>query len=148
MLSTIRIIDSSEMRKVTEFMTAFEKASSFITVDVDYASKTYEKLIRQGIAIVFVLEKGDELIGGLGCVKTAELHSGKSLLVETFWFVSPEHRGHGSLLITEFEKYAKTHNIDKVAMIHLMDSYPDKLEKLYLSRGYVLAEQHYIKEIL
>lgn len=135
------------MRKVTEFMKAFEQASAFVTVDIDYATKTYETMIDNGNAIVMVLEKDNELIGSLGFLIAPDIHNGITIAVETFWFSDPRKRGYGLLLLNAFEKYAQENKIKKVAMVHMMDSYPNRLENLYLKRGYKLMEKHYIKEI-
>lgn len=147
MLPTVRVIASPEMRKVTEFMKAFEQASKFVTVDIDYATKTYENMIDNGVAFVMVLEKEGELIGSLGFIKAPDLHNGDTMAVETFWFVDPKKRGVGLILFNAYEKWSKENGIKKIAMIHMMDSYPESLERLYLKRGYKLAEKHYVKEI-
>jgi len=133
------------MRKITEFMKAFEQASKFVTVDIDYAAKTYETMIDDGTATVMVLEKEGDLIGSLGFIKAPDLHSGEQMLVETFWFTDPEKRGFGLLLLDAFEKHAQDNGIKKIAMIHMMDSYPERLEALYLKRGYKLIEKHYVR---
>ena len=135
------------MRKVTEFMKAFEQASKFVTVDIDYATKTYETMIDDGTATVMVLEKEGDLIGSLGFIEAPDLHNGNLMLIETFWFTDSGKRGYGLLLLDAYEKYAHDNGIKKIAMIHMMDSYPERLEVLYLKRGYRLMEKHYIKEI-
>ncbi len=69
------------------------------------------------------------------------------IAVETFWFVAPEHRGIGIRLFNAFEKWAKDNQCSKTAMIHLTDSMPERLEQLYLKRGYRLIEKHYVKDL-
>jgi GNAT superfamily N-acetyltransferase len=69
------------------------------------------------------------------------------MAVETFWFVHPDHRGQGLSLLVEFEKWGKREGCQTLAMIHMVDSFPDKLETLYRRRGYKLIEKHYLKEI-
>jgi GNAT superfamily N-acetyltransferase len=148
LLSPVRIIDSSEMRMVTEFMKLFELASKFVTVDIDHATKTYEGMIDHGIAVVMVIEDDGELAGSLGFIVSQDLHSGEKVMIETFWFTHPEKRGCGLRLLDAYEKYAEDNNMDKIAMIHMMDSYPERLEKLYIRRGYKLIEKHYVKELI
>jgi N-acetylglutamate synthase-like GNAT family acetyltransferase len=95
-----------------------------------------------------VLEKDGKLIGSLGFIKAPDLHNGTLMLIETFWFTDPLERGYGLLLLDAYEKYAQETGIKKVAIIHMMDSYPERLEQLYLRRGYILMEKHYVKEIV
>lgn len=138
---------AEEIRAVAEFMTQFEQATSFVKVDVDHTSKVYENLIRTGAAVFLVLEENGHMHGGIGAIKSPDLHDGKLTAVETFWFVAPESRGKGLLLFDAFEKWAIDSGCQKLAMIHLADSYPDILRKLYKRNGYKLAEEHYIKEV-
>jgi len=147
LLSPIRIIESSEMRRVTEFMKQFELASKFVTVNIDHATKTYESMIDQGIAVVMVIEDDGELAGSLGFIVSQDLHSGEKIMVETFWFTDPLKRGCGLRLLDAYEKYADEYSMDKIAMVHMMDSYPESLERLYVRRGYQLIEKHYVKEL-
>jgi GNAT superfamily N-acetyltransferase len=135
------------MRRVTEFMKQFEKVTQFVKVDIDHATTIYENMIESGAAKVMVIEKNGELIGSLGFIQHPDLHSGELMLVETFWFVDPAHRGCGLLLLDAYENYGKVAGVDKIAMIHLADSYPERLEQLYLKRGYKLVEKHYVKDI-
>lgn len=144
----IRIIKAEEMGRVAVFMKAFEKETEFVTVDVGYATTRYEEMINSGVATVFVADQGDELLGALGLIKAPDLHNGEMMAIETFWFVAPEHRGIGLRLLDAFEEWAALNGCDKTAMIHLVDSMPERLERFYLKRGYSLVEKHYIKGIV
>ena len=54
----------SEVRRVTEFMKAFEQASASIKVDVDYSVKRYEDFISTGRGqMLMLLNEHDELQG-------------------------------------------------------------------------------------
>lgn len=144
----IRIIESHEMGRVAAFMKQFEQATKFVTVDVEYAAKRYEKMIDDGLATVLIAEKNGVMLGGLGFINAPDLHNGEMIAVETFWFVAPEHRGIGIHLLNAFEKWAKENGSDKTAMIHLTDSMPERLKRLYLKRGYRLIEKHYVREVV
>jgi GNAT superfamily N-acetyltransferase len=69
------------------------------------------------------------------------------MAVEAFWFVGPTYRGIGKLLFEAFEAEAKRLGCQKLAMIHMVDSYPDTLKIFYEKQGYHLAELHYVKEV-
>lgn len=143
----VRIADISEIRKVAEFMTRFELATEHVTVNVDHTTAAYTALMKSGAAIFFILEDGGKMIGGLGAIKHPDLHSGELTAVETFWFVDPTHRGEGIALFNAFEQWGNEQGCKKLAMIHLSDSYPEILERLYKRRGYKLVEKHYVRSL-
>lgn len=145
MLPTIRSIRIDEIRNVIEFTMQFK--SAFLEVDLDYCSKRYEQMFKDNIAEIFVLEKCGKLIGSLGFIKAPDVLNGRLTFIEMFWFVDPESRGDGLKLFRHFEKYAKECGAKQIAMIHLSDSYPEKLKRLYLRSGYKLVENHYIKYV-
>jgi GNAT superfamily N-acetyltransferase len=139
----------SEVRAVTTFMTKFEDCTRFVKVDIDHASKVYEKAISEktGAMLILTDESGlvENMIGGLGCMKGYDLHYPRLIAIETFWYVTPEQRGSGLKLIKAFEAWAKRNDCDACAMIHLADSFEERLPKLYERLGYELAEQHFVK---
>jgi GNAT superfamily N-acetyltransferase len=144
----IRLLDP-EKENLSAFFKNFEKDSEFIKVDVDHTDKTYRELIKKGIGQVFLLFDGETLMGGLGCIKSPDLHSGELTAIETFWYVAPEYRTgfNGMELFFRFEQWAKEEGCKKIAMIHLSDSSPERLERLYARMGYKLAEKHYVKAV-
>lgn len=144
-MTIVRVANTDEVRKVAEFMTRFERATAHVKVNVDHTTGTYTRLMETGTAVFLVLEENDQMIGGLGAIKFPDLHSGEMTAVETFWFVTPESRGKGLLLFEAFEKWARREGCKKAAMIHLADSYPEILEKLYKRKGYQLVEKHYVR---
>jgi len=132
----------------TEFTKAFEEASSMVKVDVQYAHDKYLELMKAGKCKVFIAETDDQVMQGtIGFIISNDLHDGKKVAVEAFWFVDPAHRGIGKELFNVFESEAKKLGCEKLAMIHMVDSYPDTLKTFYESQGYKLLELHYIKEI-
>lgn len=136
-----------QVESVASYMKDFEQATEFVKVDVKYTTKIYQKMIREKRAAMFILwSDEDEMIGGLGCIIGPDIHYPRTIAVETYWFVKPEHRGGGIKLLEHFENWGKG-KCDYVAMIHLADSMPDSLEHLYLRRGYKLTEKHYMKEV-
>lgn len=137
-----------EIPGIVRFMKQFEQVSGNIKVDIEYATKRYVNMVTAGVAHMFVMndEKGD-MIGGLGCIVAPDLTNSRIMAIETYWFMAPGDRGKGISLLTYFEQWAKERGIDAVAMIHLNDSYPKALERLYIRRGYVPIETHYVKEL-
>jgi len=143
---TIRQANIDEIPGVIAVMKAFENESEFVTVEVEYSAAKYINLVNIGIGALFVLYKEGQIIGGMGCIKAPDLHDGKLTAIETFWLVLPEYRGHGMKLFKAFEKWSDDQGCQKNAMIHLADSFPSQLDKLYQREGYRLAELHFVKE--
>ena len=108
---------------------------------------TWKKLISTGVGVVFVLigESGPQ--GFLGAVTYPDLFNGDKVAVENYWFVLPEFRGRGILLLNEFERWAKAEGCKRVSMVHLQRLQPDRLKELYESRGYQHIESAYVKSL-
>ncbi len=134
-------------KRLAVFLKAFEEATGLVKVDSDYAFERYREMMENGICRIFVAEDSGVLQGAIGFIIANDLHDGGKTAIETFWFVDPTYRGIGKSLFNTFEKEAIAMGCKKLAMIHLADSYPDSLERFYLSNGYRLLEKHYIKEV-
>ena len=156
MLSDAMIIYKAkreDIREIIEMAKRFEECTEHIPVDIEHTIKKYEALFDAGIGHIFGIRMGDKIVGGLGCIKGEDLHFPRTILVETFWFVLPEHRGTeasksaklGLKLLDMFDNLAIEEKCDGKALIHMADSFPDSLETLYTHRGYKLVEKHYVK---
>jgi GNAT superfamily N-acetyltransferase len=128
-------------------MKEFETCTDHVKVDVNYTTGRYVPMVKSGTCAIFMLKDGNKVCGAIGGIKAEELHCGEMIAVETFWFVSPAHRGQGLRLLELFEEWARVEKCEKVAMIHLQDSMPETLKKLYERRGYRLIESHYVREV-
>jgi GNAT superfamily N-acetyltransferase len=137
-----------EIRPITEMATRFENETSHVKVDVEHSVKNYTRFYGQGNGGMIALKTDDGgIVGGLGYVIAPDLHFPRILAVETFWFVLPDFRGEGLKLMLEFEKIAEERGCDCTAMIHLSDSHPAALEKIYRRKGYELVEKHYVRRL-
>jgi GNAT superfamily N-acetyltransferase len=64
-----------------------------------------------------------------------------------------ECRGRGLELLAAFESWARENNCNRIIMVHLLDSGPEKknmsriLSRLYARLGFTAVETHYVKEI-
>lgn len=136
-----------DMVVIANLATGFEAESCHVKVDPAHSVENYHKFDDLGIGGMLALWDGDTIIGGLGYIISGDLHFKRKMAIETFWYVDPSHRGGGIRLLVAFENLATERGCDYVAMVHMVDSHPDSLEKLYLHRDYKLAEKHYMKEI-
>lgn len=129
------------------FIKGFEKVTKEVIVNVEYTQRKYAAMIDAGIAKTYIDEENGVFRGAIGFIISNDLHSGEKIAIETFWFVPPEHAGIGGELFKVFEAEAKKAGCKKTAMIHLVDSYPERLKSFYEKNGYRLLESHYIKEV-
>ena len=58
-----------------------------------------------------------------------------------------KYRGKGLSLLLKLQKYAKSKGAKRLLMIHLENSMPDKLKKLYIRLGFKQIESIYMKEL-
>lgn len=145
----IFIANNLELKEIIALAKQYEGVfSKHIKVDVAYAQQAYQKLVDSGICTVFGMRKNGVIVGGLAGLIFPDINNGQKTAVECFWFVNKADRGHGTLLLNVFEQWATNCKCQKLALIHLEDSFSETLKKLYSRRGYKLVESHYIKEIV
>lgn len=114
--------------------------------DADHWANTWMSLIDMGIAHVFALKEEDKLVGTIGLIFSRSAEDNVLCANEAFWYVQPESRGKGLQLLAEAEAWAKMNGVKRFTMVHLKDSMPDKLRRLYGRMGYKEIETHYMKE--
>ncbi len=142
------IEDALLSNRLAKFMKVFEGVTKHIKVDVDYTHDKYIEMMKKGIARILVSENEDKSFqGAIGFIISNDLHDGKKVAIETFWFALPQYKGVGGQLFRTFEEEAKKSGCKRTAMVHLVDSYPDSLEAYYKKNGYTMVEKHYIKEL-
>ncbi len=108
---------------------------------------TWKELIRSKKGKIFALESDRKIIGALGFLISPALEDGALCCSEAFWYVDEKHRGAGLKLLNKFETYAKSIGCKRIAMIHLENSMPDKLKRLYTRKKYKHIESIYLKEL-
>lgn len=146
-MEVVSVFTPERVRTVLAACAPFCTESEFVSLDLDQSTFLYTRLIQRHGGAVFGLFDGGVCVGGLGAVLGPDLHSGARMAIETFWFVDRAHRGEGIKLLDAFEGWGASMGCAKLAMVHLVDSMPQALEKFYLRRGYRLAELHYLKEV-
>lgn len=101
----------------------------------------------KGFMILYEHKDGD-IIGGAGGVIANFTTSSVLNSIEMFWWVDPEFRGKvGLKLYNEFVSESKKRGAQRLLMAYMANSMPDKLEKFYLSRGFVPFEHHVIMDL-
>jgi hypothetical protein len=105
--------------------------------------------LESGRGYMIGLWKETDLAGVMGFVLAPDMWNGDTMAIECLWYVRKQHRGGpGAMrLLFEFEKQAKRLGAVRTALIHLESLTPVELESVYLKRGYVLVEKHYVKTL-
>ena len=114
----------------------------------DYFVEKWKRLIESKQAhVIGVFGDSGELHGALGSVIGEGMFSPCIIATECWWYMRKPWRGHGIVLLDAFEEWAKKAGAEYVAMVHLMQLQPEKLGELYLARGYVELERHFVKKL-
>jgi len=114
----------------------------------DVFEATWRGLIDAGIGVVFALFGEDGKIhGALGAIKCPDPFNGDMVAMENYWFVIPEFRGRGALLLREYEKWARAEGCKRISMVHLQKLQPAELKDFYTRLGYEHIESAYIKSL-
>jgi GNAT superfamily N-acetyltransferase len=100
-----------------------------------------------GGAKIFGLKINGKIVGGICIIFVESMLDGVLECSELFWYVDDEYRGKGISLLLHAEKYAKQNGAKRMIMMYLINSMPDKLEKLYTRMGFRELERSYIKEL-
>ena len=144
----IRTATINDLETLADLAAQFYASSKFLNgFDLECFETTWTNLITSGSGAVFVIDGQDGPIGALGGVAYPDVNSGRLMATEFFWFVDPSHRGRGISLYKAFEDWARAKRCVEIRMIHLSDSMPEQLERLYERLGFEQAEVHYRKEL-
>ena len=104
---------------------------------------TATRLITQDTGLVLVSECDGHVIGMLGAVLFKHHMTALLTVAELFFWVEPEHRGHGVRFMKRAEQWAREHGAVALQMIAPM---PD-VEKLYRRLGYAAIEVSFEKTL-
>ncbi len=99
------------------------------------------------MAVIFISESGDEIIGGIGGLVYPDVNTGEKSLLESFWFVDSEWRGQGLRLLASLEKWAKENSVIKMSVCHFVRLNAEQLNRLYLRKGFEPVEVMYSKRV-
>ena len=137
-----------QLPQLAECAAVFYAASRFLK-DFDMARfvALWTDLLQRDVGVIYSQRVDGRLVGTIGGILYPETYSGKPVATEFFWFVLPEFRGAGLQLYHAFEDWARMRGAMEIRMIHLMDSMPQKLERVYTHLGFVPAEVHYVKPL-
>jgi hypothetical protein len=146
----LRSIELHELPKLENLIREFVSSSkSFVgEFNLDAFLQFWTNIYNFNMGIIFALiDDNEEIYGALGCVRIPDPFTGIMCSNEFFWYVLEGRRGEGMLLLNEYERWAKWSGCKYIRMASLFDSLPDKINSIYIQRGYVQIETAYQMEI-
>lgn len=90
-----------------------------------------------------IIERNNEIVGMLGFVLGPHFMSGDMVAGEVFWWVEPEYRRGGVMLMRETERRARLAGAKNIQMI----APNEKVARFYEGSGYEYVESTYQKEL-
>lgn len=86
--------------------------------------------------------------GAIGGVCTSDLNTGETVAIEQFWYVDPEARGKGLMLLEAFEDWAMSKGAIRAIIGHIWDEdRGEAWKRLFAMKHYTPLEIHYYKEL-
>jgi hypothetical protein len=130
---------------------AFYASSRFLKkFDIEKFCALWAQFLQSGLGVIYIVlseNREQPIVGAIGGIKYPDTYSSELIATEFFWFVREESRGGGLTLYKLFEKWAREQKCSQIRMVHLLDSMPEKLERIYRRLGFEPAETHYVKEL-
>jgi hypothetical protein len=116
--------------------------------DIEKFVNFWRAIMESEQGIIFVAMEDQDIIGAIAGMAYPEPYSGELVVQEFFWFVRPGHRGSAGLrLYNALEYWARQKEAKALRMVHLMDSMPEKLSRIYKRLGYEPLEMQYTKDL-
>lgn len=145
----IRLATVGDLGTLETCAREFYASSRFLKkFDQTLFQAVWTHFLETGAGVIFLLETPEgEVAGALGGVVFPDLYSGELVATEFFWFVREGKRGSGLLLYRAFEEWAREKGCAEVRMVHLLDSMPEKLNRVYRHLEFTPTEVHYAKEL-
>ena len=146
----IKPICRFKLRSLAEGAREFYASSRFLRqFDINKFVDFWRPIIANESGVIFIAEDDGEIIGAIGGMAYPEPYSGELVVQEFFWFVRPAHRGTAGIrLYKAFEQWLRDKQAAAIRMVHLMDSMPEKLGRVYRQLGYTPVETMYTKDLV
>lgn len=128
-----------------------DEAHSWLPFDADFVRESFRaRCIDTMDGICLLLIEGNQVVGFLAAGVSSFFSAPVKLATEFAWYVHPEHRGRGALLLDEFEVWAAERGCKGCGIG--MNEFPDPkrseaLARIYRGRGYEPFERAFLKRI-
>lgn len=143
-----QVTTREEMAALLPMARAFSERAGETLSEERWVEKWTERLAFDDTAVVFYQTNGGpEPVGMIAGACYENQISGELEAKEAFWFVEPEHRGHGMDLLERFESWASEHKAKRVWMVRLDGLRERALDRIYERRGYRPVERSFCMEM-
>lgn len=143
----IRPAGSGDIPELLRMGRAFHTAGHFlIPLDEETLARTFGQLIEAETGVILVVETEQGLAGAVGALLHPHYFNAEHLTgQELFWWVDPEHRGHGTELFNALEDWVREQGAGTFSMIALEAIEPQRTGIIYRRRGYHPTEHSYMR---
>jgi GNAT superfamily N-acetyltransferase len=143
----IRVAEEGDIARLVEMGVRFATETVYrdraFPVNEGAMARTAALLILGERGTVFVADVDGRVVGMIGLLLFENPLSGDISVSELFWYVEPEHRGHGVRLLKRAEAWAREVGAEKV---HMIAPTPD-VSRMYERLGYAYLETTYQKAL-
>jgi len=138
----IRAATFADVPRMVALGREFLRAAALpIDFDAEHASRTAHGYIYHPDTLALVLEVDGRVEGVMLAHCLGHAFGPVRVAQELLWWIEPAHRGAGGGFIDRYEAWAR----ERGAVIAGLAARDERVGRLYLRRGYALAETHYFK---
>lgn len=144
----IRIATDTDVPRLVAMFQQFVASSQYekyVGRDPAFCTAQMARIVASADAIIYVVEHEESVIGMLGGVVFQQPFSGEIIASELFWWLDPNHRGHGGWLLKRFEKWAAAKGATRVQMMAPIDK--PRVAETYVGLGYASIETIYQRNL-
>lgn len=115
----------------------------------DVFKQNWIKLLSAGMGAMWVSKRGGRPVGALGGLIYPDINDNELVVMEAFWYVLPEFRGHWDSirLYQHFEKWAIERQAKRILMVRYEATSGTQLEAFYERNGYRPIEKVFVKDL-
>lgn len=138
----IRVATDADVPRLVAMFQQFVASSQYekyVGRDPAFCTVQMSRIVASEEAIIYVVEQDSAVIGMLGGVVFQQPFSGEIIASELFWWLDPDHRGHGGWLLKRFEKWAAGKGATRVQMMAPIDK--PRVAQTYEGLGYSETER-------
>lgn len=145
----VRDIPEVEIESVLKFGCSYSENQTVAGgLDAGYYVRKFKELYRKGVAHIFgMFSDAGKLAGALGFFVVPNLFNREIHAIQNFWYVAPEFRGRGLLLLKEYERQARKLGCTRMQMPHQLKRQPENFGKFFERYGFEAQEVSYYKTL-
>ncbi len=117
----------------------------YVGNDPKYAEAMITTLVTDPDRALFVVDSEFGVVGMLGLLIFTQPFSGERVASELFWWLDPNHRGHGGWLLKRGEMWARDHGAIRMSMMAPVDK--PRVAETYEKLGYAEVERVYQRDL-